>query len=175
MGGCESTPGGGLCEACAIQWLANRFGRTDESLSKTNPLRLTIATLMLDIETEWTLNASLTTSSSYRKCSKRRTLDHSAQSDISAANRRHDEMLAHSPWFRLWQNVAAADLIGLSAHALRNEALQLRLDGAVVRRHDIGGRFRSPSDPIREHPDAPVCHLDVGKHVCDGELLLLAL
>jgi hypothetical protein len=20
-----------------------------------------------------------------------------------AANRRHDEMLAHSPWFRLWQ------------------------------------------------------------------------
>ena len=25
---------------------------------------------MLDIETEWTLNASLTTSSSYRKCSK---------------------------------------------------------------------------------------------------------
>jgi hypothetical protein len=23
-------------------------------------------------------------------------------SDISAANRRHDEMLAHSPWFRLW-------------------------------------------------------------------------
>ena len=27
----------------------------------------------------WTLSASLTTSSSYRKCSKRRTLDHSAQ------------------------------------------------------------------------------------------------
>jgi hypothetical protein len=24
-------------------------------------------------------------------------------SDISAANRRHDEMLAQSPWFRLWQ------------------------------------------------------------------------
>jgi hypothetical protein len=24
-------------------------------------------------------------------------------SDISAANRRHDERLAHSPWFRLWQ------------------------------------------------------------------------
>ena len=24
-------------------------------------------------------------------------------SDISAANRRHDEGLAHSPWFRLWQ------------------------------------------------------------------------
>ena len=25
-------------------------------------------------------------------------------SDISAANRRHDEILAHSPWFRLWQH-----------------------------------------------------------------------
>jgi len=24
-------------------------------------------------------------------------------SDISAANRQHDEKLAHSPWFRLWQ------------------------------------------------------------------------
>ena len=24
-------------------------------------------------------------------------------SDISAANRKHDDMLAHSPWFRLWQ------------------------------------------------------------------------
>jgi hypothetical protein len=25
-------------------------------------------------------------------------------SDISAANRRHDEMLARSPWFRLWHD-----------------------------------------------------------------------
>jgi hypothetical protein len=25
-------------------------------------------------------------------------------SDISAANRRHDAMLARSPWFRLWQD-----------------------------------------------------------------------
>jgi hypothetical protein len=24
-------------------------------------------------------------------------------SDISAANRRHDDMLAQSPWFRIWQ------------------------------------------------------------------------
>lgn len=23
--------------------------------------------------------------------------------DVSAANRRHDEKLAHSPWFRLWR------------------------------------------------------------------------
>ena len=26
-----------------------------------------------------------------------------SSSDISAANRRHDEMLANSPWFKLWQ------------------------------------------------------------------------
>jgi len=25
------------------------------------------------------------------------------QNDIAAANRRHDQVLAHSPWFRLWQ------------------------------------------------------------------------
>ena len=25
-------------------------------------------------------------------------------SDISAGNRRHDEALAHSPWFQLWQS-----------------------------------------------------------------------
>lgn len=24
-------------------------------------------------------------------------------SDLTAANRKHDEGLAHSPWFRLWQ------------------------------------------------------------------------
>ncbi len=24
--------------------------------------------------------------------------------DVSAANRRHDERLANSPWFKLWQN-----------------------------------------------------------------------
>ena len=24
--------------------------------------------------------------------------------DLSAANRRHDDSLAHSPWFRLWQH-----------------------------------------------------------------------
>jgi len=26
------------------------------------------------------------------------------ESDISAANRRHDAMLAQSPWFRIWQD-----------------------------------------------------------------------
>ena len=35
-------------------------------------------------------------------------------SDLWAANRRDDEMLAHSPWFRLWQHFGvsgfAADL-----------------------------------------------------------------
>jgi hypothetical protein len=34
---------------------------------------------MSDIETEWTLNASLTRLSSYRKCSRHRILGHSAQ------------------------------------------------------------------------------------------------
>ena len=42
------------------------------------PSRLTVDVLRLGIEAKWTLNALLTTSSSYRKCSKRRTLDRSA-------------------------------------------------------------------------------------------------
>ena len=41
-------------------------------------------------------------------------------SDISAANRRHDEMLAHSPWFRLWQRYGVC---------CRPEPHELRLDG----------------------------------------------
>ena len=41
--------------------------------------RLTIATLMSDIGKEWTLNASSTTLSSYRKCSKRPISGRSAQ------------------------------------------------------------------------------------------------
>ena len=71
------------------EWLCVLPALADTSLT---PSRLTVAVLMLDIETEWTLNALLTTSSSYRKCSKRRTLDHSAQAisllQIEGATRR---------------------------------------------------------------------------------------
>jgi hypothetical protein len=40
-------------------------------------------------------------------------------SDVSAANRKHDETLAHSPWFRLWQRYGVCcrpepPVIGLS-------------------------------------------------------------
>ena len=41
--------------------------------------------------------------------------------DISAANRRHDEMLAHSPWFQLWQRYGVC---------CRAESPVLRLDGS---------------------------------------------
>jgi hypothetical protein len=34
-------------------------------------------------------------------------------SDIAAANRRHDEMNAHSPWFRLWQTMASVAELSL--------------------------------------------------------------
>ena len=40
-------------------------------------------------------------------------------SDISAANRRHDETLAHCPWFRLWQRYGVC---------CRAESPVLRLD-----------------------------------------------
>jgi hypothetical protein len=41
-------------------------------------------------------------------------------SDISAANRRLDEMLAHSPWFKLWQRYGVC---------CRAESPALRLGG----------------------------------------------
>ena len=68
------------------------------------PSRLTAAALMSDIGTEWTLNALSTIFSSQRKCSRHRILGRLSASAISAANRRHDEMLGHSPCFRLWQH-----------------------------------------------------------------------
>jgi len=42
-------------------------------------------------------------------------------SDVAAANRRHDQMLAHSPWFRLWQRYGVC---------CRTEAPVLRLGEA---------------------------------------------
>jgi hypothetical protein len=41
-------------------------------------------------------------------------------SDLSAANRRHDDKLANSPWFRLWQRYGVC---------CRPESPALRLDG----------------------------------------------
>ena len=41
-------------------------------------------------------------------------------SDLSAANRSHDEKLAYSPWFRLWQRYGVC---------CRPESPALRLDG----------------------------------------------
>jgi len=56
------------------EWRTTLAGKTCECR-----FRLTNATLMSDIGTEWTLNASSTIFSSYRKCSKRRILGRSAQ------------------------------------------------------------------------------------------------
>jgi hypothetical protein len=41
-------------------------------------------------------------------------------SDLAAANRNHDEKLANSPWFRLWQRYGVCS---------RAESPKLRLDG----------------------------------------------
>lgn len=41
-----------------------------------------------------------------------------SESDLTAANRRHDAMLAPSPWFRLWQRYGVC---------CRDESLVIRL------------------------------------------------
>jgi hypothetical protein len=79
--GCVQRPfalypwGAGTCG----RWsLADRL-EIAQSQSFEMPLRIDLCAVLLDIEREWTLNASLTRFSSYRKCSKRRISGHSAQ------------------------------------------------------------------------------------------------
>ena len=64
----------GLGRSCHCRKWYGEAGLGVNLASPFDPLHF-----LLDDWDAWTLNASLTTSSSYRKCSKRRTLDHSAQ------------------------------------------------------------------------------------------------
>jgi hypothetical protein len=84
---------------------------------------------MFDICDAWTLNASLTRSSSYRKCSRPQMRGHSAQRDICAANRRHDEMLAQQPLRRFMRSHMRTEMI---PH--RDSPRQLRSVTTIPRR-----------------------------------------
>jgi hypothetical protein len=57
-------------------------------------------------------------------------------SDISAANRRHDAKLAHSPWFRLWHQFWRLLPIQLSGNPTRGNRVLgflMNADSAVFR------------------------------------------
>jgi hypothetical protein len=47
------------------------------------------------------------------------------------------------------RNVAALHLDGRGAHALRSEALQVRVDGAILGGHDVPTRLRPPGDAVQ--------------------------
>jgi hypothetical protein len=81
------------------------------------PLRLTIATLMLDIVT-MDVERIIDDIEQLQEMFEAPDIRPLSASDISAANRRHDEALAHSPWFRLWQRYGVC---------CRDEAPVLRL------------------------------------------------
>ena len=81
------------------------------------PLRLTIATLMLDIVT-MDVERIIDDIEQLQEMFEAPDIRPLSASDISAANRRHDEALAHSPWFRLWQRYGVC---------CRSEAPVLRL------------------------------------------------
>lgn len=55
----------------------------------------------------------------------------------------------HQLWAGEHGDVAAGNLMRGSAHALRNEPLQLGLHGAVLGGHDVGARLRSPRYAIK--------------------------
>ena len=61
-------------------------------------------------------------------------------SDISAANRPHDEMLAHSPWFRLWQRGLSIPRAHIAAWVLRQRS-----------RTRQSGSFSSCDDHVDRH------------------------
>jgi len=84
-GGCAVPPCAGNADQNTVlaargrRALAHRLA-THESFTKDRcGFRLTAPRFLLEDCDAWTLNALLTTSSSYRKCSKRRTLGRSAQ------------------------------------------------------------------------------------------------
>jgi hypothetical protein len=55
-------------------------------------------------------------------------------SDLRAANRRHDEMLAHSPWFRLW-------------HRTHTDSRSFELRSELVLINGLPGDQQSDSTP----------------------------
>ena len=66
-------------------------------------LRLTIATRILNIVDEMDDERTI----AEIECLERILLEPDTRplrlSDVAAANRRHDALLAHTPWFQLWQ------------------------------------------------------------------------
>jgi hypothetical protein len=46
-----------------------------------------------------------------------------SESDLAAANRRHDEKQAHSPWFRLWHRYGICCRAASSAIQLNDPSL----------------------------------------------------
>jgi hypothetical protein len=70
---------------------------------KAIPLPFDHRTFAMDDRDGWILNGPLPKSSSWRRIFAAADTRPLTPSDISAANRKHDQILAHSPWFRLWQ------------------------------------------------------------------------
>jgi hypothetical protein len=65
--------------------------------------RLTCPAFLLDIETEMDVERIIDDIEQLQEMFEAPDIRPLSASDISAANRRHDETLAHCPWFRLWQ------------------------------------------------------------------------
>jgi len=87
-----------------VRWSAALLLRADAFTDTLFvPSRLTFAVLMLDIETGMDVERIIDDIEQLQEMFEAPDIRPLSASDISAANRRHDETLAHSPWFRLWQ------------------------------------------------------------------------
>jgi hypothetical protein len=66
--------------------------------------RLTIAMLKLDIWDGMDVERIIDDIEQLQEMFEAPDIRPLSASDLRAANRRHDEMLANSPWFRLWKS-----------------------------------------------------------------------
>ena len=77
--------------------LVTRLGRASEQRSRSVPFRHFAILYRMDIE------RIISDIEQLEEMFEAPDIRPFSASDILAANRRHDETLAHSPWFRLWQ------------------------------------------------------------------------
>ena len=114
------------------------------------PLALSIATLMLDIGTEWTPSRLLPKSNAWSASSRCRTFDRWARAILRLRSEGHDEMLAQSPWpqlspeFFVWQMNCLVRRPYFSPGISRLETLRSIVRNLTLRSSTIRTRQRAP-------------------------------
>ena len=106
---------------------------------------------MSDIETEWTLNASSTIFSSYRKCSKRRIRGHSAQTTSRLL------IGGTTKCSRIARGFGCGGISGFAAEVRLKAALGFRASAAFLLSASMRSRLASHSESGDQPPHLSHC------------------